>query len=90
MNRLHLYLTEELNRKIAIKARMTGKSKAEVAREALEEGLKKKPIDKSESVRALLRLSKLAENLPSNPSDPKDLSVNHDYYIWGGQKHTRE
>lgn len=90
MNRLHLYLTEELNRKIAIKAEVTGKSKAEVAREALEEGLKKKPIDKSESVRALLRLSKLADKLPSNPSDPRDLSINHDYYAWGGQKRTRE
>lgn len=86
MYRLHLYLSEELKNKLDIKARMTGKSKAELAREALEEGLKKTQTTKSDSANALLELAKLAKQLPSDLNDPKDVSTNHNYYAWGGEK----
>lgn len=90
MYRLHLYLSEDLKNKLDIKARITGKSKAELAREALEEGLKKTQTIKSNSAKALVELAKMAEQLPSDPSDPKDLSTNHNYYAWGGKKLTNE
>ena len=86
MYRLHLYLSEEIKNKLDLKARMTGKSKAELAREALEEGLKKTQNVKSDSAKALLNLAQIAKTLPSDPKDPKDLSVNHNYYAWGGEK----
>jgi predicted DNA-binding protein len=86
MYRLHLYLSEEIKNKLDLKARLTGKSKAELAREALEEGLKKTQNIKSDSAKALLNLAQMAEQLPSDPNDPKDLSINHNYYAWGGEK----
>ncbi len=86
MYRLHLYLSEELKNKLDIKARITGKSKAELAREALEVGLKKTQDIRSDSAKSLLNLAKMAEQLPFDPNDPKDLSVNHNYYAWGGEK----
>lgn len=83
MYRLHLYLTEELKDKLYIKSKITGRTKAEIAREALEEGLKKAKSIKSDSARALLMLARIAEDLPSIPGSPKDVSNNHDYYAWG-------
>lgn len=90
MYRLHLYLSEELKNKLDIKARVTGKTKAELARKALEEGLKKTQTIKSNSANALVELAKMADKLPSDPNDPKDLSINHNYYAWGKDKLTDE
>jgi hypothetical protein len=85
MYRFHLYLPEQLKYKINSTAKLQKKSKAEVVREALEEGLKViQP--KSNSIQGLLDLAKMAEELPYNKNDPKDLSMNHDYYAWGGEK----
>lgn len=49
------------------------KTRAYIVREALED-------------RALLNLAKLAEKLPLSTKAPRDLSLNHDYYAWGGRK----
>ena len=82
MYRLHLYLSDDLKTKLEIKAKLTGKSKAEIAREALKEGLNKSKPIKSDSAKALLKLAEMAETLPSDPKDPKDVSMRHDFYSW--------
>ncbi|MBI2405400.1 hypothetical protein HYV22_04485 [Candidatus Gottesmanbacteria bacterium] len=87
MYRLHLYFPEELKNKVALTSRILGKSKAEVVREALEVGLKDLQPMQSQSTANLLTLAKEAEKLPSK--GPKDLSINHDYYAWGGKKRGR-
>jgi metal-responsive CopG/Arc/MetJ family transcriptional regulator len=84
MQRTHIYLPEELNREIDYIARLEGKTKAEVTRRILEEGLKVIQPQKSGSAKALLDIAKEAEKL--NVSGPRDLSFNHDYYTWGGKK----
>ena len=86
MYRLHIYLTEDINNKLDIKAKVTGKTKAEIARKALEEGLRKTQVVKSNSAGALLELADMAEDLSSEVDSPRDLSKNHDYYTWGEDK----
>lgn len=86
MYRLHLYLTEELKNKLAISARVSGKTKAEVAREALEKGLGERKLPKSHSAKALLELTEMAKQLPKTNRAPKDAIINMNYYTWGGEK----
>lgn len=86
MYRLHLYLTDYLKKELAIQAKITGKTKAEIAREALEKGLKETKPPKSNSAKALLELAKLAEQLATEHKAPKDAVKNMDYYTWGGKK----
>jgi metal-responsive CopG/Arc/MetJ family transcriptional regulator len=87
MYRLHLYLPEQLKYKINSTAKLQKKSKAEVVREALEEGLKViQPKSKPNSIQGLLDLAKMAEKIPTKGKVPKDLVENLDYYTWGGEK----
>lgn len=88
MQRTHVYLPEELNREIDNTARLQKKSKSEVIREALEKGLKATRPQKSSSAKALLEMALEAEKIAKkfNIKGPKDLSENHDYYTWGGEK----
>lgn len=86
MYRLHLYLSEDLKYKIAARSKVTGKSKAEITREALEKGLDRINIEKSSSARALLNLVKMMEKIPTKGKVPKDAVKNMDYYTWGGSK----
>jgi len=86
MYRLHLYLTEEIKQQLSIKAKITGKTKAEIAREALEKGLMRTEALRSNSAKALLDLARIAESLPSEADSPRNLSTNHDYYAWGDKK----
>lgn len=51
------------------------------------------PIDKKavrpskfNSAKKLLKLAKMAEELPSKSNAPRDVSENLDYYAWGGKK----
>lgn len=90
MYRLHLYLTDDLKNKLDIKARISGKTKAEVAREALEEGLKKSKQIKSDSANALLKLAEMADGLEPEPNSPHDLSTSHDSYTWGEESINNE
>lgn len=78
-------MPEDLNQRLDYTAKSNHKPKAEVIREALEEGLKSVQ-SQDKSAKALLKLAKLAEQLPNDPNTPKDLSTNHDYYLWGGKK----
>lgn len=85
MLRINIYVPEELNRRLYFAAQYERKTKAAVIREALEKGLKSiQPKDNSANV--LMKLAKLAEQLPNDPGTPRDLSINHDYYLWGGRK----
>ncbi len=68
-----------------IKSKVTGKSKAEIARKALEEGLSKSQPKNSNSAKALLALAKEAEGLTSEPKLLKNLSSDHDLYAWGNE-----
>ncbi len=84
MQRTHIYLPEELNREIAYIAKLQGKTKAEVTRKILEAGVKAIQPQRSQSAKALMNLAKLAKTF--HVTGPKDLSENHDYYTWGGEK----
>ena len=84
MQRTHIYLPDDLNTEIELNAKSQQKSKAEIIREALQKGLKSTRIQKSQSAKSLLDLAQMAKKLKG--TGPKDLSVNHDYYIWGGKK----
>lgn len=84
MQRTHIYLPEELNREIGYIARLEGKTKAEITRKVLEEGLKTIKPPKPSSTKALLKIVREAKKIKGTA--PRDLSVNHDYYTWGGPK----
>ncbi len=84
MQRTHIYLPEEMNREIGYLANLQGKTKAEITRRILEEGLKIVQPKKSASAKALVDIANLAKKL--HIKGPRDLSENHDYYTWGGEK----
>lgn len=84
MLRTYIYLPEALNAEIEITARTQRKSKAEVIRDALTHGMKVVRPKRSASAKALVDIAKEAKQL--NIQGPKDLSVNHDHYTWGGPK----
>lgn len=85
MLRINVYVPDELNKRLALTAKSGRKPKAEVIRQALEAGLKV-IHPKSTTAQALLDLAKMAEKIPSRPGNPNDVSINHDYYAWGGEK----
>ena len=84
MQRTHIYLPEQLNREIDNTAKIQKKSKSEVIRTALEHGLKAIRPRRSSSTKALLEMVKEAKKFSG--TGPKDLSINHDHYTWGGPK----
>lgn len=84
MLRTYIYLPEILNTEIENAARAQKKSKAEVIREALKHGMKVIRPQKSASAKALLDMVKHVKRFAG--SGPKDLSINHDHYTWGGPK----
>ncbi len=84
MLRANVYLTEEQIREIDTRARIAKKPKAEILREVVDNGLKATPMQKSQSAKVLLEIAKAAKKFKG--SGPKDLSINHDYYLWGGEK----
>lgn len=84
MQRTHVYLPDKLNIEIGWTAKTQRKSKAEVIRTALEQGLIEMNGQKSNSAKTLLEMARQAKQFKG--SGPKDLSINHDHYIWGGAK----
>ena len=86
MQRTYIHIPEEVNTRIAIVAKMQKKSKAHVIREALEQGIKVIRPRGTSSTQALLKIMKEAKKFAGQ--GPKDLSINHDYYTWGGSKKT--
>ena len=84
MLRINIYVPEDLNKRLAFVARKRRKAKAEVIREVLVQGLELE--EKSALKLGLSELVRLAEQIPVKRGVPNDVSVNHDYYAWGGEK----
>lgn len=85
MQRISVHIPSDLRRRINIVAKAKSKVESEVIREALDQGLKVIHPESS-SAQALLDLAKMAEKIPTKGKVPKDASLNHDYYLWGGEK----
>jgi len=85
MLRINIYIPEDLNKKLDFTARSRRRAKAEVIREAIDQGLRViRP--QSGNAQALLNLAKMAEKIPTKGKVPKDFVKNLDYYTWGGKK----
>lgn len=82
MLKTYLYIPDHLEEQIKRTAKIERKSKAEVMRQALEKGLEKQAPNSGAEV--LLKIAELAKKY--NVKGPRDLSINHDYYLWGGKK----
>lgn len=78
MIRTQIYLPKELYQEIGWLAKKEKKAKAQVIREALEKDVKKR---QGSVGKALLELAELGKKL--NLRGPKDLSINHDKYLYG-------
>lgn len=81
MLKTYLYIPDNLNEKITHAAKVQKKAKAEVIRQALREGLEVIEKQKVGGAEALLKIAELAKKY--KVKGPRDLSVNHDYYLWG-------
>lgn len=81
MLKTYLYLPEELNKKVESAAKRQKKSKAEVLRKAIEEGINTVEEQTSSGVEVLFKLAEIGKKY--NPKGPKDLSKNIDKYLWG-------
>lgn len=85
MQRISVYIPTETKRRIYLVAKAKNQAESEVIRDALDEGLKTiQP--KAGSAQALLDLAEMAEKIPTKGKVPPDASINHDYYLWGGEK----
>lgn len=82
MLRTNVYLTEEQEREIKVRAAITSKPKAEILREVITRGLKVAPIQKSNSTETFLKLASIAQQFKGKGTAPKDLSRNLDKYTW--------
>jgi len=82
MLRTNVYLTEEQEREISLRAAMSRKSKAVVIRDLIEQGLKVSPVPASPTANAFVKLGKIAGQLRGKVKGPKDLSQNIDTYLW--------
>ncbi len=87
MLRTYLYIPDELEKKINYTAKQQKKSKAAVVRYALEAGFESIEKQKPGGAEVLLQLAEIAKKYQIR--GPKDLSENHDYYLWGGKKRTK-
>ncbi|MBI2596668.1 ribbon-helix-helix protein, CopG family [Candidatus Daviesbacteria bacterium] len=85
MQRISVYIPEEIKQRINLAAKAKNKVESEIIRDALKEGLEVvHPI--SSSAQALLDFVKLMEKIPTKGKVPKDAVENMDYYLWGGEK----
>lgn len=85
MQRISVYIPEETKKRINLAAKAKNKAESEIIRDALKHGLEVvHPV--SSSAQALVNLARLAEQIPTEPGGPSDVSINHDYYAWGGIK----
>ncbi|OGE09985.1 hypothetical protein A3A60_03870 [Candidatus Curtissbacteria bacterium RIFCSPLOWO2_01_FULL_42_26] len=80
MIRTQVYLTKDLHQSINEAAKRERKAKAQIIRDTLEEGLKKRQKSQKNAGDALLELARLGEKL--NFRGPKDLSKNIDKYLY--------
>lgn len=89
MQRISVYIPEDTRKRINIVSKAKLRPEAEIIRAALDKGLKE-IHSTSSSAQALLNFAKLAEQIPTKPGSPNDVSENHDYYAWGGKKRHEE
>ncbi len=80
MIRTQVYLPKALYQQVDLVAKREKKAKAQVIRETLEEGLDKKQEAQETVGEALLRLAALGKKLKLR--GPRDLSTNHDKYLY--------
>lgn len=85
MQRISVYIPEDIRQRINLAARAKSKAESEIIRDALDEGLKV-IYSPSSSAQALLDLARLAEQIPTKGKVPADAVKNMDYYTWGGRK----
>jgi len=84
MQRISVHIPDETRRRISLIAQTKNKAEAEIIRDALNKGLSAN--HPKSNAQALLDLAKMAQKIPSKPGSSKDVSINHDYYAWGGEK----
>lgn len=84
MLKTYLYIPDNLNDKINHTAKVQKKAKAEVIRQALQDGLDLAQKQEKGGAEVLLELAKFAKK--HKVRGPRDASVNHDYYLWGFPK----
>ncbi len=82
MLRTNVYITEDQERELSLRAVIAKRPKAEVLREVIDKGLKVTPIQKSSSVQAFMKLAQVAKRFKGKGTAPKDLSTNLDKYTW--------
>lgn len=87
MLRTYLYIPDNLEKQINQAVQAQKKSKAEVLRQAIEKGLQRISDQGNAGVEALFKLAESGRKY--KVKGPKDLSVNHDYYLWGGKKRSK-
>ena len=85
MQRISVHIPDETRKMINLVVKAKSKNESEIIREALDKGLNI-IYPKSNSAQALLDFAKMAEKIPTRGKVPKDASINHDYYLWGGEK----
>lgn len=86
MLKTYLYIPDYLDKKIKQVVDIQKDSKAEVMRQALQKGLEIL-APKEGGAEALLKIAEIGRKY--KVKGPKDLSINHDYYLWGGKKRSR-
>lgn len=86
MLRTYLYIPDYLDKQIKQVVEVQKNSKAEVMRQALQKGLETL-TPKLGGAEALLEIAEIGRK--NKVKGPKDLSVNHDYYLWGGKKRSK-
>lgn len=75
-----IYLDPRVKKRLQIIARTRKSTDAEVIREALNVGLHSFKTEVSPSIQGLKNIASEAKKMRSK--GPKDLSVNHDKYLW--------
>lgn len=85
MQKISVHVPDDMKFRIALVAKIRNQGVSDVIREAIDKGLQTSH-PKSTSGQALLNLAKMAEELASETPPITDLSINHDYYAWGGAK----
>ena len=85
MQRISVYIPEDTRQRITLISKAKSKLEAEIIRDALEVGLQK-IHPKVGSAQVLLDIAAMAKKIPTRGKVPSDASINHDYYLWGGEK----
>ena len=82
MFRTNVYLTEEQEKGLRMRAAIAKKPKAEILRDFIDLGLKSASVQKSTSTEAFLKLAKIADQFRNKGTAPENLSANIDKYTW--------